>query len=386
MTSRGVGRGRRDALKELLRLGGGAFAGLAAPGGWAADEIRLGQSASFSGAFAAQAAAYRDGALAYFQHVNGSGGVGGRPVRLISLDDGYDVGRAVDNTHRLVRQDRVLALMNYTWTNTVKAAIPVAESYGVPFVAPYTGYEELYTRHSPQVFTLRASFGMELDKILRHLSTIGLQRVGLLHYDSPSGRELRDRMLQGLQPLGLPLQAQGAMRTGSGDVTAAVQALTGQGLQAVVLGVSGDDAVAFIRQFRQVQDGRVQLYARSLIGTRQMAEALKDLSVGLSISQTAPNPFKNSPVAKEYRSLLARWRADAVPDYIGLEGMMAAKVVVEALRRAGPEPTSRSLNAALSRLRNLDLGGYVVDFSPGNHHGSRYVDITMIGRDRQIVN
>ena len=84
--------------------------------------------------------------------------------------------------------------------------------------------------------------------------------------------------------------------------------------------------------------------------------------------------------------MLARWRADAVPDYIGLEGMMAAKVVVEALRRAGPEPTSRSLNAALSRLRNLDLGGYVVDFSPGNHHGSRYVDITMIGRDRQIVN
>src|SRR5207253_3864937 len=122
---------------------------------------------------------YRDGALAYFESVNAGGGVHGRRIRLVSLDDGYEVDKATANTRKLIEREKVFALVNYMWTNTVKACIPIAEAAGVPMVGPYTGYEALYATPSPVVFTTRASFSDELAQIVRHLRTIGFTRIGL---------------------------------------------------------------------------------------------------------------------------------------------------------------------------------------------------------------
>lgn len=348
-------------------------------------EIVLGQSASFSGSFASQATSYRDGALAYFDHVNAGGGVGGRKVKLVSLDDGYAVDKAVANTERLINQDKVLALFGYTWTNTVKATIPLAEKAGVPLFAPYTGYEELYARHSPYVFTTRASFSDELGQVVQHLRTIGLTRIGLLHYDSASGKELLAETEARMAAAGLKLQAIGSMKTASKEPAGAVQSLKGVDLQALIIGASGSDAVAFIREFEKVRAGRTQYYARSLIGVKQLVDDLGPLAGGISISQTAPNPSKNKLVAVEYRQVLAKYNPQLKPDYIGLEGMIAAKVMVEALRRAGATPSREGLVQTLGRMTEFDVGGYTLRFGPKKHHGSRYVDITLIGRDGRIV-
>jgi branched-chain amino acid transport system substrate-binding protein len=348
-------------------------------------EIVLGQSASFTGSFASQATSYRDGALAYFDHVNARGGVGGRKVKLVSLDDGYAVDKAAANTERLINQDKVLALFGYTWTNTVKATIPLAEKAGVPLFAPYTGYEELYARHSPYVFTTRASFSDELGQVVQHLRTIGLTRIGLLHYDSASGKELLAETEARMAEAGLKLQAIGSMKTTSKEPAGAVQSLKGVDLQALIIGASGSDAVAFIREFEKVRAGRTQYYARSLIGVKQLVADLGPLAGGISISQTAPNPSKNKLVAVEYRQVLAKYNPQLKPDYIGLEGMIAAKVMVEALRRAGAVPSREGLVQALDRMSEFDVGGYTLRFGPKKHHGSRYVDITLIGRDGRIV-
>lgn len=348
-------------------------------------EIVLGQSASFSGSFASQATSYRDGALAYFDHVNARGGVGGRKVKLVSLDDAYAVDKAAANTERLINQDKVLALFGYTWTNTVKATIPLAEKAGVPLFAPYTGYEELYARHSPYVFTTRASFSDELGQVVQHLRTIGLTRIGLLHYDSASGKELLAETEARMAAAGLKLQAIGSMKTTSKEPAGAVQSLKGVDLQALIIGASGSDAVAFIREFEKVRAGRTQYYARSLIGVKQLVADLGPLAGGISISQTAPNPSKNKLVAVEYRQVLANYNPQLKPDYIGLEGMIAAKVMVEALRRAGTTPSREGLVQALDRMAEFDVGGYTLRFGPKKHHGSRFVDITLIGRDGRIV-
>lgn len=351
------------------------------------DEVLLGQSASFTGSFASQAASYRDGALAYFSAVNARGGVHGRRIRLLSLDDGYAVQRAVENTRRLIEHERVFALFNHTWTNTVKASLPLAEAAGVPMFAPYTGYEELYARHSPQAYTTRASFADELGQIVRHLHTIGLSRIGLVHYDSAPGRELLADVQRRAGALQMTLVATGTMKAGSRDASAAVGALKkAQGLQALILGISGSDAVAFVRAFEPVRPGRLPYYARSLIGIQHLVSELGPLAQGLSVSQTAPNPHKDrAPVAVEYRTLLKRHDPALTPDYIGLEGMIAAKVFVEALRRAGPQPTRASLRQSLERMSAFDTGGYTVGFGPRQHHGSRYVDITMIGEGGRII-
>jgi ABC-type branched-subunit amino acid transport system substrate-binding protein len=231
-------------------------------------EILLGQSASFTGSFASQATSYRDGALAYFEHINAKGGVAGRKIRLVSLDDAYVVDKAKANTEQLLNKDKVMALFGYTWTNTVKATIPVAEAAAVPMFAPYTGYEELYAKHSPYVFTTRASFSDELGQIVQHLRTIGLTRIGLLHYDSVSGKELLAETQARMTAAGLTLQAIGSMKTTSKDPAAAIEALKGVDLQALIIGASGSDAVAFVREFEKVREGKTQYYARSLVGDR----------------------------------------------------------------------------------------------------------------------
>lgn len=354
--------------------------------GVSAQEVVLGQSASFSGSFAAQAASYRDGALAYFAAVNARGGVHGRRIRLVSLDDGYTVERAVGNTRRLIEAERVFALFNYMWTNTVKVSIPLAEAAGVPMFAPYTGYEALYVQHAPQVFTTRASFADELAQIVRHLHTIGLTRIGLVHYDSESGRELLRETQGRTDALRMTLSGRASMKAGSRDADAAVRALVGADMQAVILGVSGSDAVAFIRAYEPVRRGRTPYYARSLIGVQQLVAELGSLAQGLSVSQTAPNPYKDRhAVAVEYRNLLQGFDPKRSPDYIGLEGMIAAKVFTEALRRAGPQPTREGLRRALEAMHAYDAGGYLVSFGPQRHHGSRYVDITLVGAQGRII-
>ena len=373
------------ALAALLGAMTLPVAAQSAPG-VSAGEIVIGQSASFSGSFASQAASYRDGALAYLAAVNARGGVHGRQVRLVSLDDGYNVERALDNTRQLIQQRQAFALFGYMWTNTVQASVPHAEAAGVPMIAPYTGYEALYAQHSPQVYTTRASFADELGRIVQHLHTIGLTRIGLVHYDSASGRELLADTQQRMQALQLSLAAIGTMKAGSRDAASAVDALKGHGLQALIVGVSGSDAVAFVRAFEPVRQGRTSYYARSLIGVAQLVAELGPLAQGISVSQTAPNPHKDrTPAAVEYRQVLQRHVPASRPDYIGFEGMLAAKVLVEALRRAGPQPTREGLRTALERMHHFDAGGYVLSFGPGRHHGSRHVDITMIGPGGRIV-
>lgn len=376
---------RHRRLLCALLLCAGAAAVHAEPG-VGAREIVLGQSASFSGSFASQAGSYCDGALAYFAAVNAGGGVHGRRLRLVSLDDGYVVERAQANTRRLIGDEKVFALINYMWTNTVKHSLPLAERAGVPMIGPYTGYEALYGTPSPMAFTTRASFADELQQIVQHLHTIGLTRIGLLHYDSASGRELLADTRRRMRALGLPLQAIGSMKAGSKAPEAAVEALKDSQLQALILGASGSDAVAFIRAFEQVRHGRTQYYAGSLVGAKQLIDELGPLARGVSVSQTAPNPHRNrAGGAVEYRRLLARLDPALRPDYIGLEGMIVAKVFVEALRRAGPQPTPEKLVRALERMDEFDAGGYTLRFGSGRHHGSHYVDITLIGGGGRIV-
>jgi branched-chain amino acid transport system substrate-binding protein len=353
--------------------------------GVTASDILLGQSASFSGSFAGQAASYRDGALACFAAVNAAGGVHGRRIKLLSVDDAYDARRATENTKRLIEEDQVFALFNPMWTNTVKAALALSAPAGVPMLGPYTGYEALYAEQRAPVFTTRASFLDELAHIVRHLRTLGATRIGLLHYDSASGRELRADTERLMQPAGLKPAAIGSMQANAADPAAAMAALTAVDLQALIVGVSGSDAVAFLRDFRRARPS-TRCYARSLIGITQLVSELGPLAEGVSVSQTAPNPHRQRAlVAAEYRRLLSTFNPALKPNHIGLEGLISAKVMVEALHRCGAQLTRAALVAALESMRELDVGGYVLRYGPGKHHGSRFVDITLIGSQGRIL-
>lgn len=350
-------------------------------------EIVLGQSGSFSGSFAAQAEAYRDGALLYFREINRRGGIHGRRIRLVSLDDLYQADLAVENTVKLIERHNAFALIHYTWTPIARAAIPVATKYQVPFFAPYTGAGDIYQSSSPVVFTVRASFQAELEMIVRHVTTLGIRKIAFVRYASQTGDELLAELRPLLDKYGATLTGIGSMPNNSAQPGEAIQQLAAVDAQAFLLGVSGTDAVAFIKGYQAATGRKPPYYARSLVGAGQLAEELGEQAFGISVTQLVPNPFKQvAEVSKEYNRLLRSTGAPgAKPDYISFEGFIAAKVLCEALTRAGPALSRTGFMQALSTMK-VDLGGFEVTFSPDKRNGSEFVDMTMIGRHGRPIN
>ena len=378
-------------MKTLTRRG--ALAALAASA-WAAQaaprpvagEIVLGQSAPLSGPFAALGAHYRNGALLAFDQANHTGGVLGRTLRLVTLDDAYDAGRAAANAQALLDQHGAIGFLNHMFTNTVRASWPIARDAGVCYLGPYTGHADLYRTRHPLLVLTRASFDDELARILDYVSTVGYRRVALAYYDNAVGLELKQEVEAGLkQRGGKALAVSAAMPIGGTQAApAAAKALNQHAPDAVVLGVSGTDAVALI-QAQRAAGARPVYFARSLVGSRQLHEALGREAQGIVVSQLVPSPARTGlSIVAEYRRLLQQRKPDAEPDFVELEGFFNAKVMLKTLERiaaSGEAPTRRSLADAVAALGRIDLGGHVLDFSGGRSTGSRYVELTMLRSD-----
>lgn len=374
---------RRAALAALAASPWALHAAPAAPRP-AAGEVVLGQSAPLSGPFAALGAHYRNGALLAFDEANRTGGVHGRTVKLVTLDDAYQAERAASNARALLDEHGAIGFVNHMFTNTVRASWPIAREAGVCYVGPYTGYPDLYRARHPLLVLTRASFDDELARILDYVSTVGYQRIGFAYYDNPVGLELKQDVEAGLkQRGGKALAASVAMPIGGAQaVPAAAKALHAASPDAVVLGVSGTDAVALI-QAQRAAGGRPVYFARSLVGSRQLHAALGPAAQGIVVSQLVPSPARTGlPIVAEYRRLLNARKTNAEPDFVELEGFFNAKVMLKTLERLGPEaPTRRTLAEAVSGLNRIDLGGHVLDFSGGRRSGSRYVELTMLRSD-----
>lgn len=363
-----------------------AAAVLTAMPGAAAEDIVLGQSAPLSGPFAGLGREYRNGALLAFDEANQAGGIAGRKVRLVTLDDAYETSKAVANAHALIGEHKAVCFFNHMFTLTVLASLPIAAQAGVPYVGPYTGHPDLYRNDKPLLFVTRAGFDAEMDKILGHIASVGYRRVALVYYDNKIGPELVRDVTEGLKQRQLPLLTAVPMKIG-GQAEQAATAVAASAPDAVILGVSGSDAVAFIRAQRKAGH-RPSYFARSFVGSKQLHEELGADSAGVVISQLVPSPFKaTTVVARDYRRLLARRDPQAQPSFIELEGFINAKVMLAALKKAdkvdkaGAGITRESLATALSALGRTDLGGYVVEFDARNHVGSRFVELSMLRRD-----
>src|SRR5438067_12521674 len=156
--------------------------------GVSAGSIIIGQSAPLTGSNAELGNDIRTGALAYFRKVNEAGGLHGRKLELVSLDDANQVPRAEANTAKLIQEERVFALFGYASATLSRPALPLVEKHQVPFLAPFTGADPMrvFNRH---VYNLRASYADELEKIVEHFVPLGVKRFSIVYYDDVVGRE-----------------------------------------------------------------------------------------------------------------------------------------------------------------------------------------------------
>lgn len=349
-----------------------------------ADEIVIGQSIPFTGALADLGKEYAAGANLFFDQVNNTGGIHGRKIRLISLDDGYDVKRAIGNTQRLLDQDRVFAIFGQFGTGIVLATGPSISSQKIPLFAPYTGADDLRDNGNRYLFHIRASYGDETEKMVEQLVSTGVHDIAVIHQNDAFGKAGLLVVEKALKKRKLKPVAIGAIEISpTVNVDKAVQIVAAAHPVAIIAIAAGKGAISFISAFQKT-DQTPQYFCLSVVSSAQLVKELGARAHGIVIAQVMPSPWRSSnPVVRGYQQL-AKKKALGI-SYTSFEGYMAAQIFSEALRRTGKDLTREKFIASLESLRNFDAGGLVIDFAPGKRNGSNFVDLSIISKDGMFL-
>ncbi|WP_263770729.1 ABC transporter substrate-binding protein [Propionivibrio soli] len=349
-----------------------------------AGTLRIGQSGEFSGQGVAKENAL--GAQLYFDSVNKRGGVNGKQIALISLDDARDSERTIANTKKLINEHKVLALFGYRSTPSVEAVVPLIQAEGVPLIAPFTGAQSIRGPKAKMVYHLRASYQTEAMRIVEHLASSSIKKIAILYQEDSFGEDALAGFQASLKARGLQPVAVASYDRKTMDLKPAAAKLVKAEPQVIAMACTPKACAQFVRMLKKDNVG-VSFVTLSNTTTDEFLKAIDKEGRGVIISQVVPYPWNPiSPVVKEFQQLLPTAKEPVPLSYASLEGFVAAKLMVEAIRRAGREPTRANLVAALDSLPEIDLGGMTVDYKKnGTGDGSRFVDITMIGKDGTII-
>jgi ABC-type branched-subunit amino acid transport system substrate-binding protein len=367
-----------------LFLAAGTAGALAADPGVTPNSILIGQSAAFSGPASELGTEMRAGAMAYFQWINAQGGVNGRKIELRSLDDGYEGDRAAANTRKLI-DDGVFLLFGYVGTPTSNASKPIFTAAKVPFVGPFTGAESLRNPLNRYIFNIRASYYDETDKLVGQLVGQTLDRIAVFYQNDDYGKAGLAGVERAMTKRNMKIMATGTVERNTIDVGSAVKSICKGEPQGVVMISAYKSCAAFIKEARAA-GCNPQFLNVSFVGSKALAHESGPAGRGVGISQVVPFPWNISArVVKDYQQLLEASTGKQNYSFTSLEGFIAAKVLVEGLRRTGNDLTREKFITAMEQIRDYDVGGFTVSFSPNDHSGSKFVELTVIGRDERFL-
>jgi ABC-type branched-subunit amino acid transport system substrate-binding protein len=356
----------------------------AAQEGVTPTKIVLGQAAVFSGPAAQLGIQMRNGIKAYFDYVNEKGGVNGRKLELVTEDDRYEPAVAPSASKKLIEEHKVFALLGYVGTPTGVAHLPVVTQAKVPLVGMFTGAEALRAPLNRYVFHVRASYYDETEKIVEQVVSTGGKKISVFYQNDAYGEAGRKGTENALTKRGMKIHSNGTVERNTLRVEDAVKTIQGSEPDAIVMVGAYAACAEFIKQMKKAGSGAT-FYNVSFVGSKALSDALGMEGSGVAISQVVPFPWATSvPVVKEYQQLATKSGFTDF-NFSAMEGFLTAKVVVEGLRRAGKNPTREGFVDALERMQDVDLGGFYVSYSPKNHAGSRFVDLTIIGRNGKFL-
>jgi len=358
---------------------------LAAPPARAA-ELVVAQVAPLSGVLASTGAQMVLGAQIYFEHINARGGVHGARIRHVVKDDAYKVEETVRLTQEAIGRDKAVALIGFAGTANLTELLRrnVLQQAGIALVAPYTGGEPLRTPFNPSIFHIRAGYADEAEHMVGQLATLGIRRIGVYYQNDGFGKAGLAGVENALARRKLALAASAPYERNALDasIAEAMKTLSAASADAIIMISINATTAAFVKAYREA-GGTAQLFNISVVDPAELVRlgGLANMH-GLGIAQVVPFPYSPTlPVIREYRELFARHApAGAGISYTSFEEFIGAKVLVEGLRRAGPNPTPEKVLRALETLGAHDVGGFQVNFSRANRIGSKFVEVTVIGR------
>ncbi len=338
------------------------------------EPIIIGQSAALTGAYEDLGKEFKRGAEAQFEAINQAGGVNGRPVSLTSLDDGGDGAKAKANTQKLIA-DGALALFGYTDTLTAQAALPLLADAKLAFIAPVSGADILREPVNRQVFNVRASFRDEAEEMIGQLTKRGINKIAVFYQNDVHGRAGLAAVETALQKRKLQIFLVATIDRNAPKIPTAIDSLSKSHAEAVVMIASPSASAAFIRGMKKA-GSTMQFFNFSTVNANALARELGDEGRGVQIAQVVPFPYSDStPLGREY---LKRIGGTEKASFASFEGYIAARVLVEGLKKAGKKLSRESLVDALGGMAVIDLSGHRLGYTATDHGGSKLVELTII--------
>ena len=346
------------------------------------ERVLFGQSAAFSGPSQELGRNMRRGIEAAFHEVNQRGGVHGRRLELVSLDDAYEPEAAVVNTLHLIEEERVFALIGAVGTPTSRSATPVAAQADVPYIAPFTGAAFLRDPAWGNIINLRSSYGQETEEMVARLTTdLGIERIAVMYQDDSFGRDGYSGVRLALERRGMEPVAVGLYPRNTTAVKTALLDLR-QGNPEAVIMIGAYQPVSALIAWAQHTGMDAIFMTVSFVGSNALAQALGASGAGVIVSQVVPFPADDSlPVVAAYRNALSAYAADAVPGFVSLEGYLAGRLAIAGLDGCGREVSRSCFLDSLRSTDSVDIDGFELRYGDGDNQGSDEVFLTAIGGD-----
>jgi branched-chain amino acid transport system substrate-binding protein len=348
--------------------------------------IFLGQSAVMTGPTQSLGLEARKGIEIALAEVNQKGGIQGRMVLLKSLDDQGDAAIASVNAKVLVNDAGVVALIGSVGTASSEAVAQVAGAQRIALIGPLSGSDTLRGASHPYIHHIRASHAQEVTRLIEQIGSMGMKAVSVVYQDDVFGNSSLVSLEATAQRLQLAVTSKAVIARGSHANKAAVAVMAKNNTPVIVVLATYDVAADFIKQLRAAGNSSM-LMAMSVVGAKALNDQLLDEARGMGMSQVVPYAWSaRTPVVSQYhRALSSNGYSEKDYNYSSLEGYVAARVAIEALRKIRKDFTSANFQAALETLGAVDLGGYTVRLSPQSREGSNFIDMTVISASGRFL-
>jgi branched-chain amino acid transport system substrate-binding protein len=346
--------------------------------GTAAAQVVIGQTTGVTGNSALNVSETTLGARLWLDAVNSRGGVNGNRIELRTLDDQGSADAAMANVRALVEKDQVLALFMIRGTPQNQAILPLLERYDIASIAPSTGAMLLYAPVYRHVFNVRSPYQAEAERAIEQLASMGTTRIAVFKTRDAFGEDASAGAMHGFAKAHFEPVLIGSFDKAAPEFNNLAIDLNKANAQAVLILGTGSAVVKAVREIRRV-GSKATVVTLSNNASDGFVRELGDLARGVIVTQIFPGEDANTlPMVRDAATLLHVHHPQTRLSPAMIEGFAGARVLVEALRRAGAHPTRKALLDALNSLDSLDLGGIKVHYSPSDHAGLHYTDLSVI--------
>jgi branched-chain amino acid transport system substrate-binding protein len=380
-------------LSRALPLAAAVLLGFSSAESAVGQQLLVGQAAALSNpATTANATGIQKGIQVYFDYVNAGGGVGGRKVALVSKDDGLTPGRMAEITREFIADKRVVALAGYVNTGGItevsKADLP--GKGGIALIAPLQGDQSIVG--AANFYPFRSGYPDEVAALVKEAANTQKKKLAVVYWNITFGPAMMKLAQEEAKKDGVNVVAWVPIDATAQDkfdsiMKEAVAAVVKQSPDAVLMLISGRYSLEFIKQIKNSDSADAQLYAMSIVPPGDVVKAVGETKArGLVIAQAVPFPFSATlPLVSEYQKLMKQYAPQEPLSFSTLEGFVAGKITVEALRRAGKNPTREKVLKALNSMGEHDLGGVYVHYSTRERRGWGLIDLTVIGAGGKLL-